>query len=54
MDPLALEESASRAYQAFCNSVVAWMPMFAPDWSQLPDAVKTAWKAAANAVLKSK
>jgi hypothetical protein len=53
-EELQIEERASRAYQAFCESSAAWMPMYRPDWPLLPDAVKTAWKAAVVAAMKSK
>ena len=52
MNRIRLEETASRAYQAFCDAARAFLPAYIPDWSLLPDAVKLAWKAAASAVLK--
>lgn len=52
MDPVQLEELASHAYQAFCESATAFLPAYRPDWSQLPSCVREAWKAAAAAVTR--
>lgn len=49
---IQLEERAARAYQAFCDAARAFLPNWTPDWSQLPELVKTAWKSAVTAALK--
>lgn len=50
-----LEEAAARGYQAYCESARPFMPsMYVPDWSLLPEAMKTAWKAAAKAIRSSR
>ena len=46
---LDLEQRAARAYQAFCDAAGAFLPAYRPDWSQLPELAKTAWKAAVTA-----
>jgi hypothetical protein len=52
MEAHELEERAARAYQAFVDSAHAFLPMYQPDWSQLPELVKTSWKAAVTAALR--
>jgi hypothetical protein len=52
MPPEELEAEASKAYRAFCESARAFLPPYPLDWSLLPDVVKTAWKAAAAALLE--
>lgn len=51
-EALQLEERAARAYQAFCESAQSFLPAYVPDWSLLPEVVKTAWKAAVTSVRK--
>lgn len=48
-----LDALAERAYQAFCNSPAhVYLPPRPPDWSDLPQVLKEAWKSAASAVLE--
>jgi len=49
---IQLEERAARAYQAFCDQARGFLPAYLPDWSMLPETVKSAWKAAAAAACK--
>jgi hypothetical protein len=53
MDPVSkLDELASRAYQAYCESAAPFLPTFyVPDWSLLPEVMKNAWRAAAKAIV---
>jgi hypothetical protein len=49
-----LEEQASRAYRAFCDSACPYLPsLYVPDWSLLPEVLKLAWKAAVRAVIST-
>jgi hypothetical protein len=47
-----LEAKAEEVYRAFCNSPVhVYLPPRPPQWSELPQVLKDAWKAA---VLKAR
>lgn len=54
-DPVQLDEQASRAYQAFCESARSYLPsLYIPDWSVLPEVMKTAWRAAVRTLISSR
>jgi len=49
-----IEAAAERAYQAFCAAPSrVYLPLQTKTWSELPNVLKDAWKAAAAAVLAS-
>jgi hypothetical protein len=47
-----LDSRAERAYDAFCGSARDYLPLQTPFWSELPSALKEAWKAATASAIE--